>query len=134
MSFIVEGNFSSPASLVEGGKGAGGGLGIQPQRRLRIKDKGLRPINFSMKFRAETNFSSPASLAEGGGGKGAGGGLGIQPQRGKLCDRVFSLRLEAECTILPPYLDVHWTSLHPSFSRQVGINEERRGSLQRRSR
>ena len=29
---VVEGNFSSPASLAEGGggKGAGGGLGIQP--------------------------------------------------------------------------------------------------------
>ena len=28
-----ETNFSSPASLLEGGKGAGGGLGTQPQRK-----------------------------------------------------------------------------------------------------
>ena len=43
MKFRVESNFYSPASLVEGGggKGAGGGLGIQPQRRYRMKDNGL---------------------------------------------------------------------------------------------
>ena len=38
--FRDETNFSSPASLLEGGggKGAGGGLGIQPQDK-KIKDK-----------------------------------------------------------------------------------------------
>ena len=35
----------------------------------------------------------------------------------------------AEHTIPPPYLDVHRTSLHPSLSRHVGINEERRGKF-----
>lgn len=36
MRFRVEGNFNSPASLIEGGgwgTGTGGGLGIKPQRK-----------------------------------------------------------------------------------------------------
>ena len=35
MRFRVEGNFNSPASLIEGGggTGAGGGLGFMPQRK-----------------------------------------------------------------------------------------------------
>ena len=68
---------------------------------------------------------SPASLVEGGGGQGAGGGHGIQPHddlhKPKVTNRSSPLRHEAECTVPPPDLDVHWTSLHPSF-------QERRGS------
>ena len=50
LRFRVEGNLSSPASLAEGGggKGAGGGLGTQPQR-----DKGGMLL------------TPPPSLAEG---------------------------------------------------------------------
>ena len=73
---------------------------------------------------------SPASLAEGGGGTGAGGGLGSQPHynlaygesnKSFIFYPLTRLRLDAECTIPPPYLDVHRTSLHPSL-------QERRGS------
>ena len=74
-------------------------------------------------LRDETNFSSPASLFEGEGGQGAGGGLGFKPQTPKVTSQSSIPPLAAECrTYLPaPY---HL----PSFSRQVGINYERRGS------
>ena len=64
-------------------------------------------------------MNSPASLAEGMKrcpvdieGKGAGGGLGIKPQYNLAYDEsnkslifylLTPLRLEAECTIPPPY-------------------------------
>ena len=90
-----------------------------------------------MNFRVETYFYSPASLAEGGGGKGAGGGLGIKPHYNLAYDesnkslvfypltplrsRQIGITLPAECTIPPPYLDVHWTSLHPPQRRGRGV-------------
>ena len=55
---------------------------------------------------------SPASLAEGGGGTGAGGGLGSQPHYNLAYGEsnlsfifypLTRLRLDAECTIPPPY-------------------------------
>ena len=82
------------------------------------------------------SMNSPASLAEGMKrcpvdieGKGAGGGLGNKPQYNLAYDEsnkslifylLTPLRLEAECTIPPPYP-------LPSF-------QERRGSLLRKSR
>ena len=91
-------------------------------------------------------MNSPASLAKGikevrspgrtKERKGAGGGLGIKPHYNLAYDesnqslafypltplrsRQIGITLPAECTISPPYLDVHWTSLHPSFHERQG--------------